>query len=335
MPGNLSNSADNPNNTADHQSPNLALKDTSNRDPRTLSNVLESYQTVPQILDTVVGREGTGIVQVASSPVLSAGKSIKSKAEESITGTTVLVGTVVGNVINTSAAASGEAFQPVTSGLQAIKGLENLGEGLSCVDGIPVTAIRQVGTLTLKAMNMSGITPTFFDTDADGVVRVEHTIKGLIILGLQKDQAKYAAYALHIIFSYSTSDSWIPSRDITLPVNVRKMNSTRWGKNWGTYERIDWCKDIDIETFFRSSESTGIKRWKETVKKSRQNFGVLLLIFEWGTTWPFYMPVDNVAYQDDIGKVIRAIILPTIRANFQIAHTIKPREGEASSSSSG
>jgi hypothetical protein len=28
------------------------------------------------------------------------------------------------------------------------------------------------------------------------------------------------------------------------------MNNTRWGKNWGTFERIDWCDDIDINTFF-------------------------------------------------------------------------------------
>ena len=90
--------------------------------------------------------------------------------------------------------------------------------------------------------------PTFFDSDADGIVKLEDTRKGLISLGLQDDYANYAAYALHLIFSFSTSNSWIPSLDRTLSVNISKMNNTRWGKNWGTYERVSWCFDINIET---------------------------------------------------------------------------------------
>lgn len=34
-----------------------------------------------------------------------------------------------------------------------------------------------------------------------------------------------------------------------------------------------------------------------------------MLIFEWGTTWPFWMPegvpVDQIPFKDDIGKVVR------------------------------
>lgn len=49
--------------------------------------------------------------------------------------------------------------------------------------------------------------------------------------------------------SYSTSSSWVPSVDTkTMPIHVEKMSNTRWGKNWGTYERMDWCQDVDIDT---------------------------------------------------------------------------------------
>lgn len=43
-------------------------------------------------------------------------------------------------------------------------------------------------------------------------------------------------------------------------------------------------------------------------KLGRQGFGVLLLIFEWGTTWPFYMPsltVPKIPFASDIGSVVR------------------------------
>jgi hypothetical protein len=57
---------------------------------------------------------------------------------------------------------------------------------------------------------------------------------------------------------------------------------------------------------------------------SRQYFGVLLLIFEWGTTWPFVMPdlpVEQIPFKDEIGKVVRTLILPTIFSNFQRARS--------------
>jgi hypothetical protein len=90
-------------------------------------------------------------------------------------------------------------------------------------------------------------TPTFFDPDADGVVGTPDTTRGLVLLGLDEKTAKYAAYALHSIFSYPTSEKWIPSLDTTLPIHVAKMGATRWGKNWGNFERLDWVDDVDID----------------------------------------------------------------------------------------
>ena len=45
-------------------------------------------------------------------------------------------------------------------------------------------------------------------------------------------------------------------------------------------------------------------------KLGRQGFGILLLLFEWGTTWPFYMPsltipIPQIPFADDIGCVVR------------------------------
>jgi hypothetical protein len=54
---------------------------------------------------------------------------------------------------------------------------------------------------------------------------MEDTIRGLILLGLPDQYSKYAAYALHTVFSYPTSESWIPSTDTNFPIHVNKMVS--------------------------------------------------------------------------------------------------------------
>ena len=86
-----------------------------------------------------------------------------------------------------------------------------------------------------------------------------------------------------------------------------------------------------------SSESKRPKTRSEKLKEGRQAFGVLLLIFEWGTTWPFYLPdlpIQKIPFSDDIGKVVwvrsdicttfgprsldvQKAILPTITSNFK------------------
>ncbi|KAK0222178.1 hypothetical protein IW262DRAFT_1296755 [Armillaria fumosa] len=272
-----------------------------------------------------------GFVQSASSTGFSIGQQVaKSGLDVTtnvVTGTADLAGTAVGGVITLAAETSGKVFQPVASGLKAIDGLQALGEGLEKVNGLPLAAVKQVGTWTVKAMNMSGVTPTFFDTNGDGVVSFDDTVRGLIVLGLEDKYARYAAYALHTVFSYPTSDSWIPSADFSLPIRVNHMNNTRWGKNWGSYsERIEWCQDIDIEQFINNEGASGPQSWKETFKKGCQYFGILLLIFEWGTTWPFYMPpipTHEMPFKDDIGRVVRTLLLPTILSNYE-----RSREGD-------
>ena len=31
-------------------------------------------------------------------------------------------------------------------------------------------------------------------------------------------------------------------------VQVDNIHKTRWGRNWGSYERVDWVSDTDVET---------------------------------------------------------------------------------------
>jgi hypothetical protein len=45
--------------------------------------------------------------------------------------------------------------------------------------------------------------------------------------------------------SFPTGTSWIPT-DINLPITVSNMSRTRWGKNWGQYDRMEWVQDVDI-----------------------------------------------------------------------------------------
>lgn len=122
-------------------------------------------------------------------------------------GTADLAGTAIGGIVNTAAETSGKVFEPVVSGLKAVEGFEKLGEtvgdGLNVINGLPIAAAQQVGRWTMQAANMSGKTPTFFDVDGDGTVTVADTIKGLIVLGLDETNSKYAAYALHAVFRYA------------------------------------------------------------------------------------------------------------------------------------
>jgi hypothetical protein len=99
--------------------------------------------------------------------------------------------------------------------------------------------------LRLTSWNVK--TPTFFDTDADGIVVVPDTVRGLVLLGLDEKNATYAAYALHAVFSYSTSEKLLPDLSKSLPIHVANMGKTRWGKNWGSFERIDWVDDVEID----------------------------------------------------------------------------------------
>jgi hypothetical protein len=72
-------------------------------------------------------------------------------------------------------------------------------------------------------------------------------MRGLILLGLDEKKAKYAAYALHLVFAYPTSDKWLPMLGMNLPIHVARMGTTSWGRNWGSYERIEWIDDVEID----------------------------------------------------------------------------------------
>ncbi|KAK0487092.1 hypothetical protein IW261DRAFT_1414854 [Armillaria novae-zelandiae] len=238
----------------------------------------------------------TGFIQSASSTGFSIGRQVAKTGlnvtTNVATGTVDLAGTAVGGVVTLAAETSGKAFQPVASGLKAIDGLQALGEGL-----------EKVGTWTVKAMNMSGVyicrrRPSSIQT-ADGVVSFDDTVRGLIVLGLEDQVCSICC--------------------LCLSIPVFRIGAT--------YERIEWCQDIDIEQFFIKNEgASGPQNWKDTFKKGRQYFGILLLIFEWGTTWPFYMPpipTQEMPFKDDIGRVVRTLLLPTILSNYE-----RSREGD-------
>ena len=53
---------------------------------------------------------------------------------------------------------------------------------------------------------------------------VADTVRGLV---LDEKNATYAAYTLHAVFSYSTSDDWLPHLYKALPIHVANMGRTR------------------------------------------------------------------------------------------------------------
>ncbi|KAF8184065.1 hypothetical protein K438DRAFT_1937357 [Mycena galopus ATCC 62051] len=247
-------------------------------------------------------------------------------------GVTTLAGTAIDGVITTVTTTTGMVFDPVANGLKSIEGLEGLGEGIDNINGLSTTALRSVGETTKKAISLAGRAPTFFDSDADGIVNLADTQRGFALLGLKENYAKIAAYALHSTFTYSTADAWltIPSTS-TMPVKIDNISNTRWGRNWGNYERVDWVSDADVETFFGIRER---QSWTEYWTDIKSYFGTALLIFEWGTTWPFAVPqlaelepASPMVAQ--LGLIMRTVILPTILKSREHARKLSGDAGQA------
>jgi len=230
-------------------------------------------------------------------------------------GVSSLGGTAIDGVITAVTTTTGVVFDPVANSLKSIEGLEALGEGIDSINGLSTAALQSVGETTKKAIKLAGRAPTFFDPDADGIVNFADTQRGFALLGLKENHAKIAAYALHSTFTYSTADAWltIPNTS-TLPVKIDNISNTRWGRNWGNYQRVDWVSDADVETFFGVRER---QSWTEYWTDIKSYFGTALLIFEWGTTWPFAVPqlaelepASPIVSQ--LGLIMRTVILPTI-----------------------
>ncbi|EEB94283.1 hypothetical protein MPER_06923, partial [Moniliophthora perniciosa FA553] len=189
-----------------------------------------------------------------------------------VQGVTGLGGTAIDGVVTRYDRC---CFRSNANSLKAIEGLEGLGEGVDAINGISTKALQGVASVTKEALQVAGKPPTFFDPDADGVVKFTDTQKGFVLLGLEEKYAKIAAYALHSTFSslplystslteragptsYPTSESWnpVPLIKDEMPIQVANMPKTRWGKNWGNFERVDWVNDTDVETFFGMRERT-------------------------------------------------------------------------------
>ena len=97
--------------------------------------------------DAVTG--GFSIGQKVLKSGLDAGTNV-------VSGSASLAGTALGGVISAASETSGAVFEPVTSGLKTIHGLEELGKGINAINGLSLGAVRQVSQFTMKAINMSG-----------------------------------------------------------------------------------------------------------------------------------------------------------------------------------
>jgi hypothetical protein len=113
-------------------------------------------------------KSGATLAHDATTEGFSIGQKIaKSGLDMSsnvVTGTASFTGTALGGVVTTAAETSGALFEPVGSGLKAIEGLNKLGQqGFDGINGLGIGAVNQVSTLTLKALNMSGMVKSLFD----------------------------------------------------------------------------------------------------------------------------------------------------------------------------
>lgn len=130
-----------------------------------VGNTLSSGATTVTNPAVEAGKAGGGFLKDTTSAGADIGKSVADTGTNATTGvaggTADLTGTAVGSIVQTAADTTGKIFQPVASGLKAIEGLQSLGENLEKVNGLPIGAIRQVSTLAIKAVNMSGVVRTY------------------------------------------------------------------------------------------------------------------------------------------------------------------------------
>ncbi|KAL0581767.1 hypothetical protein V5O48_000244 [Marasmius crinis-equi] len=256
----------------------------------------------------VVGNAGADIAGSLSKASVDLNRSV-------VKGVGTIGGTAVDGVINVATTTTDGVLSPIANNLKAIEGLEALGEGVDSINGISTDALQSLSKAAKGAIEAAGKTPTFFNPTGDGIVKMTDTQKGFVALGLEDRYAKIAAWALHSTFSYPTSESWnptsllSPSSGYEFPIKVENMDKTKWGKNWGNFERVEWVKDADVERFFGMRERT---TWAHYWADIQSYFGTALLIFEWGTTWPYMSVPGSDLVAGQIGTVLRTVILPTI-----------------------
>ncbi|KAF8518762.1 hypothetical protein JB92DRAFT_2901577 [Gautieria morchelliformis] len=286
---------------------------------------------------------------------------ITSSAVQLTTSSLALPSTALSAVVSAASSTAQGRFEPLGVGLKALDALQVLGNevkgDITAINGLSLDAVKAVRDMTSKAVDMKGKLPTFFNPSASGVVRTTDTTLGLTLLGIPHKFATIAAHVLHALFSYSTGDSWV-SFDRTLPITISRMGRTRWGKGWGNFSRVEWLTDIDIAKLLLPSSSPvshlAASTYLAYITLARQGFGALLLLFEWGTTWPFYMPslpnvpamnlphIGNIPLVGDVGRAVAGLgeqlhvnpgdlgavvlkaILPTIISNYKKAHAADP-----------
>ncbi|KAL0057088.1 hypothetical protein AAF712_016288 [Marasmius tenuissimus] len=287
-------------------------------------------------LNTIGGTATQGLGAVGNAGIEIGGSLSKAGLDINksvVKGVGTVGGTAVDGVTNLAATATDGVLSPVANSLKAIEGLESLGEGVDSINGISTQTLQGISKAAKGALDMAGKasstisdflftrltdilqTPTFFNPAGDGIVNMTDTQKGFVALGLEDRYAKIAAWALHSTFSYPTSESWNPTSLIhpksgyEFPVRVENMDKTKWGRNWGNFERVEWVKDADVERFFGLQERTS---WAQYWTDVQSYFGTALLIFEWGTTWPYVSVPGSDLVAGQIGSVLRTVILPTI-----------------------
>jgi hypothetical protein len=108
-----------------------------------------------------VAKSGATLARDSTNAGISIGQKIAKSGLDMganvATGAATFTGTALEGVIVAAAETSGAVFEPIGSGLKAIEGLDKLGQGVETINGLSLGAIRQVGSLTAKSLNMSGM----------------------------------------------------------------------------------------------------------------------------------------------------------------------------------
>jgi hypothetical protein len=146
-----------------HRDPTRQTPDTSEVDKKSggIFHGISSGTTAFLAPTADFAKSGAAIVRDSTSAGLSIGQNIAQSGLDLgtnvATGTASFAGTALEGVVSAAAEASGAVFEPVGSGLRAIQGLDKLGQGVETINGLSLGAVRQVGSLTTKALSMTAM----------------------------------------------------------------------------------------------------------------------------------------------------------------------------------
>ncbi|KZO93116.1 Caleosin-domain-containing protein [Calocera viscosa TUFC12733] len=148
----------------------------------------------------------------------------------------------------------------------------------------------------------------FFDPDGDGVIWPWDTFFGFWVLGYALPICIFAAFAIHIPFSWPTQPHF-PIPDLFWRIYIDRL--IKHGSDTGAYDHEGGFDQVAFDKIFKRNAKTrpDALTGRELFDLVRRNrvmydpFGCSAAAFEWLAVYLLLWPADNLFRKDDIKKL--------------------------------